>query len=84
MDIVMESRGRDCEILKEKGVNYDKASLGMGSGWVPVSLLPVPYLCFEIGKNSNTYPNPVKTEKTRQIKFGSDRYLRLKLRTSIS
>jgi len=25
--------------------------------------LPIPYLYFEIGENSNSYPNPVKTEK---------------------
>jgi len=44
----------------------------MGSGWVPIYLLPVPYPCFEIGENSYPYPNPVKTGKTRQIGFGSD------------
>ncbi|AES74133.1 hypothetical protein MTR_3g116190 [Medicago truncatula] len=43
----------------------------MGSGWVPIYPLPVLYLCFEIGENSNTYSNPVKTGKTRQIGFGS-------------
>ena len=41
----------------------------MGSGWVPIYPLPVPYPCFEIGKNP--YPNPVKTGKIRQIRFGS-------------
>jgi len=41
----------------------------MDSEWVPISPLSVPYPCFEIGKNPNTYPNPVKTEKTRQIEF---------------
>jgi len=25
----------------------------------------VPYPCFEIEESSNSYPNPVKTEKTR-------------------
>jgi len=44
----------------------------MGSGWVPIYPLPVPYPCFEIEKNSNPYPNPNKTGKARQIKFGSD------------
>jgi len=38
------------------------------SGWVPIYPLPVPYPCFEIGEN----PNPVKTGKTRKIRFGSD------------
>jgi len=43
----------------------------MGSGWVPIYPLPVPYPCFEIGENPNSYPNLVKTGKTRQIEFGS-------------
>ncbi|RHN77865.1 hypothetical protein MtrunA17_Chr1g0159351 [Medicago truncatula] len=45
--------------------------LGMGSGWVPIYSLPIPFPCFEIGENSNSYPNPVKTEKIHQIGFGS-------------
>jgi len=40
----------------------------MSSGWVPIYPLPVPYPCFEIGENSNSYPNPVKTGKT--VKLG--------------
>ena len=47
-------------------------SLGMGSGWVPISLLPVSYPCFEIGENSNSYL--VKAGKTCQIGFGSGGY----------
>jgi len=43
----------------------------MGSGWVPIYLLPVPYPCFEIEENPNPYSNLVKTGKTRQIEFGS-------------
>jgi len=43
----------------------------MGSGWVPIYPLPVSYPCFEISENPNSYPNPVKTEKTCQIGFGS-------------
>jgi len=35
----------------------------MGSEWVPIYPLPVPYPCFEIEKNANSYPNAVKTEK---------------------
>jgi len=35
--------------------------------------LHVPYPCFEIRKNPNSYPNPIKTWKTRQIGFGSGR-----------
>jgi len=45
--------------------------LGMGSGWVPISLLPIPYPCFEFGEN----PNPVKAGKIRQIGFGSGGYV---------
>ena len=40
--------------------------LGMSLEWVPIYMLLVSYPCFEIGEN----PNPVKTEKTRQIEFG--------------
>ncbi|AES78790.1 hypothetical protein MTR_7g045640 [Medicago truncatula] len=46
-------------------------SLGIGLGWAPIYPLPVPYPCFEIGENPNLYPNSVKTEKTRQIRFAS-------------
>jgi len=28
-------------------------------------LFPVSYPCFEIDENSNSYPNSIKTEKTR-------------------
>ena len=38
----------------------------MGSVWVYISLLPVPYPYYEIGENPNPYPNSVKSEKTRQ------------------
>jgi len=46
--------------------------MGMGSGWIPIYPLPVPYPYFEIGENPYPYPNSVKTGKTRQIGFGSD------------
>jgi len=46
--------------------------LGMGSGWVPISPLPVPYPCFKIAENPNSYLNLIKKGKTRQIGFGSD------------
>lgn len=39
-------------------------SLGRGSGWIPISMLTVLYLCFEIEQNSN----PTKAEKP--IKLG--------------
>jgi len=45
--------------------------MGMSSGWVPIYPLPVPYPYFEIEKNPYPYPKPVKTEETRQIRFGS-------------
>ena len=51
-----------------------RTSLCMGSEWIFISLLFVPYLCFEIEKNSNSYSNLVKVEKTRQIGFDSNRY----------
>ncbi|AES61692.1 hypothetical protein MTR_1g087480 [Medicago truncatula] len=38
----------------------------MGSGWVHVSPLLVPYPCFKIGEN----PNPIKAKETRQIGIG--------------
>jgi len=43
----------------------------MGSRWVPIYPLPVPYPCFEFGENSNSYSNPIKMRKTDQIGFGS-------------
>ncbi|RHN65582.1 hypothetical protein MtrunA17_Chr3g0081441 [Medicago truncatula] len=46
----------------------------MDSWWLPISSLPVPYPCFEMGKNSNPYLNPVKAGKTRRIGFGSGGY----------
>jgi len=46
----------------------------MGSGWVHISPLPVPYLFFEIRENPNPYPNPVKSGKTRQIRVGLGGY----------
>jgi len=46
----------------------------MGSGWVHISPLPVPYPYFEIGKNPNSYPNLVKSGKTRQIGVGLGGY----------
>jgi len=42
----------------------------MGSGWVHISLLPVPYPYYENGEN----PNPVKSGKTRQIGVGLGGY----------
>jgi len=33
----------------------------MGSGWIHISLLPVPYPYFKIGENPNPYPNPIKS-----------------------
>jgi len=63
-------------IIKQNNMAYQhkvifciQNGLGMGSGWVLIYPLPVPYPCFEIGEN----PNPVKTGKTRQIGFGSSR-----------
>jgi len=44
---------------------------GYGSKWVSIYPLLVPYPCFKIGENPNPYQNPIKTEKTRQIGFGS-------------
>jgi len=51
----------------------------MSLGWVPISSLPVPYTCFKIGQNSNSYPNPVNTEKTCQIEFGLGGYTRVRI-----
>jgi len=66
-------------IIKQNNMTYqDKVvftfgtGMDMGLGWVPIYPLPVPYPYFEIGENSYPYPNPVKTEKIRQIEFGSD------------
>ncbi|KEH25960.1 transmembrane protein, putative [Medicago truncatula] len=47
-----------------------RTGLDMGSGWVPICPLPVPYPCFEVGENRNPYLNPVKASKTREIGFG--------------
>jgi len=47
-------------------------------GVVPISLLPIPYLCFKIGENSNHYPTSVKAGKTRHIEFDSGGYLQLR------
>ena len=47
--------------------------LGMDSGWVPISPLPVSYPCFKIEEN----PNLIKVGKTCQIGFGSDGYPRI-------
>jgi hypothetical protein len=49
----------------------------MGSEWVPISMLPVPYPYFVIGENSNSYPNPLKAGKIRQIMFSSGGYPRI-------
>ena len=46
----------------------------MGSGWVHIFPLPVPYPYIEIGENPNSYPNPVKSGKTRQIGVGLGGY----------
>jgi len=48
--------------------------LDMGSGWIPISLLPVHYPCFKIEENSITYPNLVKMGRPRQIGFDSGGY----------
>ncbi|AET00221.1 hypothetical protein MTR_5g089650 [Medicago truncatula] len=53
--------------------------LSMGSGWVPIFPLPIPYPCFEIGKNPNSYLNPVKTGKTCQNEFGWGGYPRARI-----
>jgi len=50
-------------IYQHKVIFCIQDEFDMGSGWVPIYLLPVPYPCFEIGEN----PNPIKTEKIRQI-----------------
>jgi len=50
--------------------------MGMGSGWVHITPLPVPYPCFEIGENPYPYPNPVNAGKTRQIGVGMSGYPR--------
>jgi len=39
-----------------------------------LSLLPVLYPCFKIGKNPNRYSNPIKAGKTCQNGFGSGEY----------
>jgi len=49
----------------------------MSSGWVHISSLHVPYLCFEIAENLNPCPNPIKTGKTRKLEFGSYGYPRV-------
>ena len=51
----------------------------MSSGWVHISLLPVPYPYIEIRENLNSYPNPIKSEKTRQIGIGLDGYPRARV-----
>jgi len=51
----------------------------MGSGWVPISPLPVPYPHFEIGENPNPYPNPIKPGKTCQIGDGLGGYPRARV-----
>jgi len=45
-------------------------SLCMSSRWVLISTSFVSYVCFEIGKNSNS----IKAGKIRQIRFGLDGY----------
>jgi len=50
--------------------------MSMGSGWVHITPLPVPYPCFEFRENSYPYPNPVKAGKTRQIGVGMTEYPR--------
>jgi len=37
------------------------------------------YLCFEIAENPNTYQNPVKADKTRQIGFDLGGYSRVQV-----
>jgi len=37
--------------------------------------LLIPYPCFEIEENLNTYPNSVKAGKINQIGFGTDGYV---------
>jgi len=54
--------------MDDKVIFYNGTDFDMSLGWVHLSLLPVPYPCFEIGKNTN----PVKVGKTRQIGVGSD------------
>jgi len=39
--------------MDDKVIFYNGTGLGISSGWVHISLLPVPYLCFEVGENTN-------------------------------
>lgn len=34
--------------------------------WIHIYPLSIPYSCFELGENSNSYPNLVRAEKIRQ------------------
>jgi len=65
-------------IIKQNNIAYQhklifwiRDGFGCEFGGVPIYLLPVPYPCFEIGKNPNSYSNPIKTGEIRQIGFGS-------------
>ena len=44
---------------------------GFGYGFGVGTYIPVSYPCLEIGENPNSYPNSIKTGKTRQNEFGS-------------
>jgi len=66
-------------IIKQNNIAYqhkvifyirDEFGYGFGIGnYIPV-IRPIP--CFEIGKNSNSYPNSIKIGKTHQIGFSLD------------
>jgi len=40
--------------MDDKVIFYNGTGLGMGSEWVLISLLSVPYPCFEVGENTNS------------------------------
>jgi len=56
--------------MDDKIIFCNETGLGMGSGWIFISPLPVSYPCFEIEKNPKPYPNSVKVGKIRQIGVG--------------
>ena len=63
-------------IIKQNNMTYQYKVIfciqnEFGYGFGVGTYIPVPYLCLEIGENPNSYPNPVKTGKTRQNEFGS-------------
>jgi len=47
--------------MNNKVIFYIWYKFGYGFRWISRSLLHIPYPWFEIGKNSNTYSNLVKT-----------------------